>query len=162
MFAFFLSLALRFPAAAKFISNAWGFVRRNWKEIAAVLILIFAWFKFVGWRDDLVASADAAGFARAEKEYTAAVTAANERERRTQANIDKLSIAFDALGQNREQAVTLTVKPILERVTNEVANDLRYRECAVSDGVLFDINAGRSAADASIAASNSRQSEQRP
>jgi len=153
MMGFALGFALKHPVAAQVIANIWGVVKRYWKVALALFVFVGAWIWFNSWKNDLIETADAAGFARAEAQYVEAVERANERERKTQATLDKLAAAFGPLAQMREQRVTLTVQPMIERIKNEVANDPRYRECAVSDGVLFDINAGRAAADASISAS---------
>lgn len=149
-----LSLALRYPGAANIVSKVFGFIKRHWKIVAGVILVIGAWWWFTSWRDNLVEAADAAGYSRAEIEYTAAINAANERELRTQSTLDKLAVAFGGLATQREQEINLTVRPRIERIINEVSVDPRYRECAVSDGVLIDLNAGRAAVDQSIAASN--------
>lgn len=144
-----LAFGLRFPRIAKFLSQYW--------KLALALALAFgAWWWFTSWRDNLIETADRAGFSRAEQQYTAAVNAANERERLTQGRLDQMVVAFGALGEQREQAINLTVKPMTERITNEVATDPRYRECIVSSGVLDDLNAGRAAVNAGVAASNPR------
>jgi len=144
-----LAFAFRFPRMAKFVGQYW--------KLALALALAFgAWWWFTSWRDNLIDTADAAGFARAEQQYTEAVDDANERERLTQGRLDQMVIAFGALGEQREQAINLTVKPMTESITNEVETDPRYRECIVSSGVLDDLNAGRAAVNAGVAASNPR------
>ena len=127
------------------------FLVRYWKGIALAIAIATAWISFGIWKDNLRDTARAEGFAAAEKQYTAAVNAANERERQTQANLDKMVVAFNGLASLREQQINLTLKPMTERITNEVATDPRYSACSVSDGVLIDLNAGRSAVNASIA-----------
>lgn len=109
---------------------------------------------FNSWKNNLIEDADAAGFERARSAYQAAIEASNAREQQTQAKLDQMVVAFGHIATQREQAINLTVKPQIERIEREVANDPRYSECVASDGVLSEINAGRAAVDASVAASN--------
>lgn len=151
-----LAFALRFPGVSLALSRVFGVIKRYWKIFAVVLLALAAWWWFTSWRDNLIETTDAAAYARAEGEYTAAINAANAREAETQGRLDKMVIAFGSLATQREQEVNMIVQPMIERISNEVATDPRYRACAVSDGVFDDLNAGRSAVDASIAASNPR------
>lgn len=124
------------------------------KFVVGAGLVAVAWWQFTNWRDDLIKTADAAGFARAEAQYVEAVSRANERELRLQNQLDHMVLTYGALASEREQFVTLTLKPTIERIESEVAADPHYRECAVGDGVLDDLNAGRATVDRSIAASN--------
>jgi len=131
-----------------------GFLKRWGKWIALALVIAGSWWAFTSWRDNLIATADAAGFERAEKQYTDAVNAANAREQQTQGRLDQLQIAFGGLATAREQDITITTQPGIERITREVASNPRYRECVVSSGVLDELNAGRAAVNARVAASS--------
>lgn len=147
---FILALALRFPRFMSFFS-------RWWKLLLGVVLVVGAIWAFASWRDNLIDTADAAGFERARSAYQEAVEASNKREQLTQARLDQMSVAFGALSVNREQEINLTVKPLIERIKYEVSSDSRYRNCAVSDGVFNDLNTGRAAIDASVGASNPRR-----
>jgi hypothetical protein len=141
------ALALKYPRIAKFL-------KRFGKWIALALLIAGAFFAFKAWKADLVADADAAGFARAQAQYAKLVEDANKREAATQNRLDQLQITFGALATTREQQITIDTQPRIERITREVAANPRYRECVVSDGVLGELNAARSAVNARVAASS--------
>lgn len=144
-----VALAMRFPKAVKFVS-------RYGKYLAGAIIVGGAVISFNVWKGNLEDAHEQIGFERAERQYTDDVNAANERERKTQGRLDNMVVAFGGLATQREQAINLTVKPIIEGMQNEVANDPRYRECAVTGGMLDQLNAGRAAVDQGIAASTPR------
>lgn len=135
---------------------ALSLAKRLWKPALGATVAVVAVWGFVSWKSNLVDEADAAGFERARAAFQHAVEESNNRERQTQARLDQMVIAFGALGTQREQAINLTVRPQIERIQSEVASDPVYRSCAVSDGVLSDLQAGRATVDASLAASNPR------
>jgi hypothetical protein len=82
------------------------------------------------------------------------VRKANEQAAKDQARLDQFTLTFGHLATERAQDITLKVEPKIERIEREVASDPRYSDCAVSDGVLNELNGARSAIDAGIAASN--------
>lgn len=144
-----VALAMRFPKSAEFVSKYWKFAVGGVVVAAGV-------GGFLVWKGNLEDEHERIGFERAEQQYTAAVNAANERESATQGRLDQMVVAFNGLATQREQAINLTVRPIIEGMQNEVANDPRYRECAVSDGMLDQLNAGRAAVDQGIGSSTPR------
>ncbi len=139
-----------------FAAGALGFFKANWKPIAGVGIAIAAWWAFDNWRDNLVEAAEKRGFGRAEQQYKAAVDAANKREEEKQKLLDTFALNFGKLAIQRDQQLTVTVQPILDKVKNEIATDPVYRSCRVSDGVRDDINTVRATVDAGIAAAAPR------
>lgn len=141
------SLALRFPVAGELIK-----IGGKWILIAAVIG--GAVWAFNSWKSGLVEEADAAGFERARAAFQHAVEQSNAREQQSQARLDQMAISFGHLAAGREQQISLTLKPMIERIEREVATDPRYSECSASDGVLGELNAGRAGVDASITASN--------
>lgn len=154
MLGFALYIATRFPRAADALHRIGQIVKRHWKIALAVIAVVGGIWWFTNWRGDLIATHDAAGYSRAQAEYSAAIDEANERERKTQGRLDQMVVAFNGLAAKREQAINLTVKPIIEGIRNEVASDPRYRECAVSGSMLDNLNAGRSVVDAGLDASD--------
>lgn len=149
-----LAFALRFPGAANILAKMFGVIKRYWKVFAAVIIVVASWWWFTSWRDNLIETADKDGYDRRNAEVVAMIEAVNERERKTQSTLDRLTEAFSGLSTQREQAINITVRPRIERITNEVSIDPRYRECFVSDSVLDDLNAGRATVDQGIATTN--------
>jgi hypothetical protein len=132
-------------------------VAKLWKPAAIGIIAIGAFWAFDSWRDNLVDAADARGFARAEQQYKAAVQAADERAAADTRAIQTFADTIGSLTNQRQQALSVSITPQTQRITDEVASDSRYRDCSVSDGVLNAANAARAAADASIASSNPLQ-----
>ncbi len=128
------------------------FARKAAKVVGVALLIGGAVWAFNAWKADLISDAEKAGFADAEKQFTAKIEAANRIIETDNQRLQVMAGAFGALATIREQGVSLQISPITERVTNEVANDPRYRDCRVSDGVLNDIQAARSAGDAAVAA----------
>lgn len=129
-------------------------VKRYWKPAAIVVAAGVAWWSFTSWRDNLVAAAEKRGFVAAEAQYRTAIEKANAV---TQANNNAVQSFADAMGSlaaQRSQALNVSITPQIQRITDEVANDSRYRDCRVSDSVLDAANVARAAADAGIAASN--------
>ncbi|SFJ51508.1 hypothetical protein SAMN03159338_1626 [Sphingomonas sp. NFR04] len=122
--------------------------------VAAIAVVAAAWWGFSSWRENLVESADARGFARAEELYKAQVEAANKVAEHDTNQMDRMALVLGALTQNRTQELRVNLAPAQERMKNEVAADPRYRECVVTDGMLANINAQRAAVDAAVAASN--------
>lgn len=147
MTGFLMSLALRYPSAARLLQKTWKFLLGG----AIVLALVFS---FMWWKSNLESEHEQIGFDRAEAQFSQAIEEANERERKTQGRLDQMIVAFGALSQQREQAINLTVRPTIQRIENEISNDPRYAQCAVSDGVLDDLNAGRAAVDQGIRSSS--------
>lgn len=139
------SLALRSAPLRKWIKS-------NWKLFAIGAAAIAGFLYFQHWKGGLVKSADAAGFARAEVQYRAAVEAANKIAQHDQQAMALMAAKLGESVANRSSDLTVKIQPSIESIKNEVANDPRYRECVVSDGVRDSLNAGRAAVDASIAA----------
>ncbi|MEE3154570.1 MAG: hypothetical protein VX309_03490 [Pseudomonadota bacterium] len=112
--------------------------------LGAALLAGGAYWAFDTWRDNLVEAADKAGYERAEQEFTAAIEAKNEQIEASNARLDQMGIAIGHVAAAKAQSVNLQLQPRIERVDNEVAENPMYERCAVSPGVLDDINAGRS------------------
>lgn len=136
------------------LNPVWLVVKPFWKPLAIVIAVAGAWWAFTTWRDNLVTAAENRGFGRAEQQYKAAVDAANRITEHDNTQMTLFATALGALGQQRAQAIDLHVQPQIDRIQNEVANDPRYRDCRVSDGVLGAANAARASVDADVRASN--------
>lgn len=129
-------------------------VKAYWKPVALVVAVGGAWWAVTSWRDNLIETADAAGYARAEEHYKGLVTAANARVAAQQVQIDQMNLNIGHMAAQRAQGISLSIAPHSERIEREVSTDPRYRQCAVSDGVRDDLNAARAAVDQRVAASN--------
>ena len=92
----------------------------TWKLIGGLVVivgLVAAIWAFNAWKDNLVSEADAAGFARAETQYKAAVEAANRIAQRDQRQMELMTVTFGGLAERRVQDVQLTVQPRIERIS---------------------------------------------
>jgi hypothetical protein len=146
MFGFLAPLALKHPKVFSLLKRFVPFL------LGAILMVLAVWW-FNNWKDDLKRDSFNAGRSQAEAEYTAAINASNARELETQRQINDLIGTINILAEQREEKLNVVYQPILKRIEQNVATDPRYTDCTVSNGVLFDLNAGRAAVDQSIAAS---------
>ena len=145
-------LALRFPTAAGVVTGTGGFIKRHWKWFAAgaaCVSLYFAATAYLNHRDQ--ANYDR-GYSVAEKQAQDLVTAANERERIKQHDLDLITQRFAFLAANRERDVTTIVQPQIERITHEVQSNPIYSACALTPGVLDATNTAIAGVNASIGA----------
>lgn len=134
--------------------KAIGLLKKWWKPLLGAGTAIALVVGGVAYRDHLIASGDAQGFARAEAQYKAAVDATNKVAASDQKSLDLMGVAFNGLASQRAQAIDLKVTPQIQKVQDEVAADPRYRDCAASDSVLDSLQAVRAAVDAGISSSN--------
>ncbi len=132
------------------------FLTSRYKPLLIALAVGLAGAGFVHWKSGVEAAAHKAGFNQAEAQYTDALVKANEEAAADRSRLDQMVTAFGHISNTREQSITLQLKPNLERIQNEVSTNPVYRDCAVGDRVLDDLQAGRATVDAGIAASNPR------
>ena len=130
--------------------------------LGAAMLAGGAYWAFDTWRDNLVEAADQAGYERAEAEFSAAVAAKNEEIAASNARLDQMGIAIGHVAAAKTQSVNLQLQPRIERVDNEVAENPVYERCAVSPGVLDDINAGRSGINREIGPGDTSVDRQGP
>lgn len=131
-----------------------GLARFYWKELLVATVAVSAIVSFFVWKDNIEDAAYEKGYSTAETEFTKRVNEANRKEQETQTRLDQMTIAFDGLTRQREQAINLTVRPIIEDIQDEIQNNPDYAECVVTSGMLDNLNSGRSAINASIDSSN--------
>jgi hypothetical protein len=150
MFPFALSLALRFPKIASFLKN-WG------KYILVALAIGAAFFIFQNWKHDLQKASFNKGFEAAEKKCSEAVEKSNKVVVIDNEAMTTFSVTATKKVAKNKQEIRSKVDPVLEEIRSEVASVPTYHSCAISDGMLNNINAAGSAVNRAIDPGNSNR-----
>lgn len=112
--------------------------------IGALALAGGAYWAFDTWRDNLIEAADAAGYERSVDERREVIREKNKKIAQLQGRVNQMNTAFGIQAAAKTQAVTIKLEPIKESIREEVSQDPVYQRCVVTDGVLDNLNAGRS------------------
>lgn len=153
MVGFLMGLALKYPAAARF-------VQRHGRTMAiaggVALTAGVAIVSFNVWMGHKLDQARLDGKAAAQVEYRAAQDKANATVILDNKTIQLIATEVSKRAIEREADLKVVTVPTIERITREVASNPGSYDCAVSGSVLGEINAARAAADRAAGAGAGR------
>jgi hypothetical protein len=146
-------LALRFPGAAKFLFGCGKFFKKNWKQVLVGLAIVAACVSAYTYVKHVEKVSYANGFGAAQAQARAQVEAANKRADADNTQLKLLQQRYAALSVQRQQQVKIVTQTKIERIHDEVQSNPVYRQCALTDGVLDDLQAVAAAVNSSIGSS---------